>query len=62
MAEGIDRDAGREVEIDTVLFIPHPRSFAADQREREARVRGNDVPRIKFGGAWLQALGHDAGC
>ena len=62
VTESIDRDAGGEVEIATVLFVPDPCSFTAHQSEREARVRGNDVPRIKFGGGRLQALGHDARC
>ena len=62
VAEGIDRDAGSEVEIGTAFLIPDPRSLAAHQSKREARVRGNDVPRIKFGGGRLQALGHDARC
>lgn len=58
MTEGVDRDAGSEVEVDTALLVPDAHAFTADESKRKASVGGNDVPGIKFGGGWLQALGH----
>jgi hypothetical protein len=50
VAEGVDGDAGGEVEVGVVLFVPDAHPGAADEREREASVGRDDVPLVKLGG------------
>ena len=62
VAEGVDRDAGGEVEVGAPVFVPHAGAFAADEREREARVGRDDIPLVEFGGGrGGRARGHGAG-
>ena len=59
MAEGVDGDAGGEVEVGAVVFVPDAGAFAAAELEGEAGVGRQDVLRVKFGGGRRRrARGH----
>jgi hypothetical protein len=50
VAEGIDRDAGSEIEISAVVLIPDADTLPAGQRQRETGVGRNDIARVEVDG------------